>query len=627
MINESRNPHCLLLAVWFGMLTGLGEASLLIIKKFVLPQLGLPASSIFFGPHVAWMAPVADVLLFALPGLILFLAARSWPTRISLRVVVLILSFLSFLSWFLMSARLHRFAALLLAGGFAVQTAYLVTKHTHAFLGFVRHSMKWAVALIVTLMVSMFGWEEVVERRALAAIPPAAGDAPNVLLIVMDTVRARNLSLYGYARSTTPQLERLAKGGIVFEHAVSTAPWTLPSHASMFTGRWAHELAVDWKVPLDGTYPTLAEILSARGYVTAGFIANLPYCSYEHGLSRGFAHYEDFPISLGQMALSSSLGRTISNSNQLRHIVGNYELLNRKTAASLNGDFLRWLSGQSRRPFFAFLNYYDAHEPYLPPEPFDTKFGSRRPRGEFRFETNAAERADKWKLSPEEVQVEIDAYDGAIAYLDHHLGLLFDELRSRGVLEDTLVIVTSDHGEEFGGHGYFSHGNTLYLPSLRVPLLISFPSHIPAGERVEESVSLRDLPATIIDLLNLDAEPLFPGDSMARYWDGTDDLDGLEAAPLLSEVNFASGVPEWYPVSKGDMKSLIIDQYHYIKHGDGREELYDIERDPREKQDLISSRNGRLRVDHFRASLEQVLQKTDAPDDGRLTMSRDKVKP
>ena len=154
------------------------------------------------------------------------------------------------------------------------------------------------VGAVLAIMLLTFGGRAWSEYRASAALPPAPADARNVLLIVWDTVRAGNLSLHGYGRRTSPNLERLAGRGVRFDQAFATAPWTLPSHSSLFTGRWPHELTADWRSPLDETYPTLAEYLAAHGYDTAGFVANLDYCSRETGLSRGFAHYEDYPIEL-----------------------------------------------------------------------------------------------------------------------------------------------------------------------------------------------------------------------------------------------------------------------------------------------------------------------------------------
>ena len=135
--------------------------------------------------------------------------------------------------------------------------------------------------------------------------PPRAGK--NVILIVLDTVRADRLGVYGYERDTTPNLARLASRGVRFARAFSTAPWTAPSHASLFTGRWPHELSIGWDRPLDSTHATLAEVLAADGYLTAGFVANTTYCSYETGLDRGFAHYEDYDVTLRGVLLCSSL--------------------------------------------------------------------------------------------------------------------------------------------------------------------------------------------------------------------------------------------------------------------------------------------------------------------------------
>ena len=200
---------------------------------------------------------------------------------------------------------------------------------------------------------------------------------PNVLLLVMDTVRADRLSLHGYKRDTTPNLVRLARKGVRFDQARSTAPWTLPSHASMFTGRWPHQTGVSEDRPLDATHPTLAEFLSDRGYLTAGFVGNTYFCNSWFGLGRGFAHYEDFydedlVISITETLRCSALGRCLLRIASLPLGVER----RRKDAAAVNHDFLDWLSEQDKeRPFFAFLNFFDAHTPYLLPEGAEPRFG------------------------------------------------------------------------------------------------------------------------------------------------------------------------------------------------------------------------------------------------------------
>ena len=226
-----------------------------------------------------------------------------------------------------------------------------------------REFIKIAGGSLLAVAATSWGWDRYLEVSAKTKLPPSSPDAPNVLMIVLDTVRAQNLNLYGYHRPTMPKLEQIAKTGVFFEQAVSPAPWTLPSHASMFTGRHPHELSADWTTPLDATYPTLAEILYQHGYVTAGFVANKIYCSYESGLNRGFMHYEDYLVSPGQLIRSSALGREITNNLDLRQRFKYYDDLGGKSAERLNHDFLSWLSRQEQGPFFAFLNYFDAHNP------------------------------------------------------------------------------------------------------------------------------------------------------------------------------------------------------------------------------------------------------------------------
>ena len=579
----------LLVAVWFGLAVGLSEVLVRGVQVFLLHQW------IWLSPHVVWMAPLAEVSLLVIAGCFLVLGGRVWPRLASHWSVLFIFTFLGLLGPLLSIPRLHHYAAVLVACGVGAQLTRMIVIRFDAFQSFVRKSTLPLVVVILVLTVSVTGLRLLETRSAVANLAPAPVKAPNVLLIVLDTVRAQSLSLYGYSRPTTPQLEKLAKTGVVFERALSTSPWTLPSHATMFTGRYPHELSANWLTSLDDTYPTLAEVFSSRGYATAGFVANLLYCTYETGLARGFVHYEDYPVSPGMIVRSSWLARTMAET--IQNLIGSRRELVRKTAENVNEDFLDWLSYNDGRPFFAFLNYMDTHAPYLPPKPFDVMFGPKRPRPDLSVRRT-------W--SPEKIQVEKDAYDGSIAYLDHQLGLLFGELKKRGLLGNTLVMVTSDHGEQFGEHGLFDHASSLYRTLLQVPLLISFPLRVPAGKRVYEPVTLRDLPATIIDLVNLEGMPKFPGNSLSQYWEGISQPGG-SVSPLLAEVSKGINTDAWLPVSRGDMRSVVFDGRHYIKNGDGREELYDFENDPAEEHDLAGSEEGRRVIERFREPLHKIL--------------------
>jgi arylsulfatase A-like enzyme len=266
----------------------------------------------------------------------------------------------------------------------------------------------------------------------------------------------------------------------------------------------------------------------------------------------------------------------------------------------------RWLSASDKqRPFFAFLNYFDAHSPYLPPKPFDEMFGLKKPHVNPRLTPTA-----HW--AAEEIQAELDAYDGGIAYLDQQLALLLQELDEKGVLENTLVIITSDHGEEFYEHRVMAHGWSTYLASLHVPLLISFPGRVPEGRVVTTPVTLRDLGATVLGLLDVDRGAMFPGTSLERFWNnpGQEEM-ASSGSPMLSELTLeSSNLPEWYPIRQGDMKSLVIDRYHYIRDRAGHEEFYDFESDPLEQNNLAGSEAGRQKLDSFRAALKTILQQS-----------------
>ena len=293
-------------------------------------------------------------------------------------------------------------------------------------------------------------------RRAAASrlrCPPEVRTAPNVLLVVLDTVRADHLSLYGYGRETSPNLSRLARRGVTFEQARSTAPWTLPSHASMMTGRWPHELSTGINGPLDETHRTLAESLAAQGYATAGFVANATYCGIETGLGRGFAHFEDHELSLADVLWTSALGQRVilqATFPPERRARGNPNDYHRKDAASIRRDMLAWVLRQGDRPFFAFLNLYDAHDPYIPPADFQRRFSSGA--------GSAADMAilerwfisDKKKLTSREIQFVLDAYDDGIAYLDEQLGL---PLRRSGADRPAGQHAGDCHGRSRGTSG------------------------------------------------------------------------------------------------------------------------------------------------------------------------------
>jgi arylsulfatase A-like enzyme len=475
-------------------------------------------------------------------------------------------------------------------------------------------SLPALVALVLVMAGSIFARDWVNERReARRPLPPA--DSPNVVLIVMDTVRADHLSLYGYHRATTPKLARLAERGIRFDNARATAPWTLPSHASMFTGRWPNELGVQWMTPLRNKFTTLAEYLGSHGYATAGFAANTLFCSYDTGIDRGFTRFEDYELGavdafktafVVDLAFKWAFGPAVKygrsfDAGPLRPfqevMLGWILARDRISAWALNRKFVDWLVRRREpgRPFFAFLNYFDAHIPYVPPTIAEHRFGLRPQSFTDAKVLDGWVSVKKLELAPYFKILAEDAYDNCLAYLDKQLGELFDELERRGELDRTLVIVTSDHGEGLGEHDLFDHGESLYRTEIHVPLLILAPARGRTRGVVRETVSLRNLPATIVELVGLERNSPFPGSSLAKLWQrSSTDASPIPTDGVLSELtgpNPTDPNQGGSPARRGPLISLAEGEFVYIRNeGDGAEELFNERDDPRE----LSNRAGAL---------------------------------
>ncbi len=578
-------PGYLAPAAWLGLVVGLVEVGILLYQKY-RNQVSM-IGSLRLNRHYPWMIPLSYLAVFVAVGLALELLRRARP-GLARRVAPAALGALA-LTFLLQQVQgLATVACVLLGCGVASQAVPRLGWLGPRCSKVVRASLIPLLAVLVLLIAgrhAQFAWAE---HRAANKVP--AKDSPNVLFVVLDTVRARNLSLYGYGRETTPRLERLARSGVKFDLAHSSAPWTLPSHATMFTGRWPSELFQYHEQCLDPSIPTLAGYLGEHGYSTGGFVANTFYCNSGFGLSNGFDHYEDFyetfDISPGEVFRNSELGRRV------------YKILGetlvprpdgRKDADQINGDFLAWLSTRPGRPFFAFLNYLDAHAPYIAPAGATQHFG-RKPEtpADVQF-LNAWQKFEYLSDNPKDTELARDAYDDCIAYLDETLGRLFDDLDRRGLMENTLVVVTADHGEELGEHKLVGHGRSLYRDELHVPLLIVKPGRVPSGRVVAEPVSLRDLPATVVDLVGLSDRSPFPGRSLALLWgDGTGpETPGpslvRSEASIRKKTSRNGSRP---PALRGPMVSVVAEGMSYIRNSDGGEEVYRLAEDPGQEHDL-----------------------------------------
>ena len=553
-----RIPDILLYGTWWGILTGLAEVGLLGVRKWVLGRY------LHISPMVVWMAPVADILLLLLPAVAVGLAAR-WGRR-NLSFTHLTAGFAAFgmLSVLTMWGKLYIPAEIVLSIGVGVQVAGWLTRHQSRFRHLVQATLPGMVGLVLLGGGILHGSRLVRERRMEARLgPPPPAGTPNVLLIILDTVRSFSLSCYGQGRPTTPNIDRFSHRGVRFERAYTTAPWTLPSHVTMLTGAMPHETAANWVTPFDGSRTTLTESLAEQGFRTAGFVGNLWYLAREAGLSRGFVHYEDYRVTPGRMLAASAVVRRLATRAKIRNLLGYYEILGRIHGAGLSRRVERWIRRHPDRPFFAMVNYFDAHAPYLPPARFRGTFGDPGRRNPLLlYEPNVD------SLAPHAVQRELDAYEEALRSLDEDVGWLLDSLEAQGILDNTVVIITADHGEEFAEHGELGHGGSLYLEVTQVPLIVIAPDRIPAGATPADPVSLVDLPATILDLLGLGTGE-FPGRSLARAWTG-------EAGP---------GHPEAV-MEEEEMLGAVLGRYHYLVRRDGNDELYDAVLDPVETRDL-----------------------------------------
>jgi arylsulfatase A-like enzyme len=282
-----------------------------------------------------------------------------------------------------------------------------------------------------------------------------------------------------------------------------------------------------------------------------------------------------------------------------------------KIGSTVNAEFLGWLDRQKGRPWFAFLNYFDAHGPYLPPAPYDTMYFKRpAPVAEKYFETMYRAYGSP-PVPLEELVVSMDAYDGGITYLDAQVDSLLLDLGKRGLLDNTIVVVTSDHGELFGEHGVISHGNSLYLPVLHVPLLLMAPGRVPGGVRVPSLASLRDLPVTLLDLAGV-PNPGLPGHSLSQAW-SVAGASGI-ADTLFAAVDFNRLLPRFppAPVLRGSMRTVVLDSLQYILNGDGQEELYHLGRDSWEVRNLVALPEYQADLARYRGAMRSLPSRPEA---------------
>lgn len=401
-----------------------------------------------------------------------------------------------------------------------------------------------------------------------------------MVLILLDTLRADHLSSYGHEHDTTPALDALTAAR--FLRAYAPAHWTAPSTASLLTGLHpvSHRTTGLGSVLSDEAL-TLAEILREEGWVTGHVTGNF-VASEAFGFTQG-ADWSISEANLPQARLMpSSLGRVAAR-----------KLAPLTRALHLNDWADRFLDSVDDRRFFLYLHYKDPHQPYVPPAPYDELFD-----GDFdgrRIVDPAIRR--HWPISERERENMMARYDGAIRYLDDALARLFARLDAMGVRDETLVVITSDHGEEFQDHGGWLHGRTLYEETTRVPLLVSFPPLVPATVEVDALVSLMDVLPTILDVVDLPHPDGLQGRSLLPLLGGADEADAPRGLLLDGTKS------ERMAYVEGTWKLAR----RVMPDGEVRLALYDLAADPGESVNLAGRRKDV--ADRLLAEMEAAIER------------------
>ncbi len=612
-----------------GILSGVMEVGVLLVQVRGLHVVDW--STLMISRHAVWMIPAVAVVLSVGLTLVLVGPPLAWSARRrSSRLLRgrspiwgwcgLVLGTLLFLGPLLAVRGFHVAAPVALSIGLGYRIRRWLVRPGAAW----SRTAFGATGISIAAMAMGLALRESMGRAEAGTNASAMGASrPNLIWIVLDTLRADRMQLYGYSRPTTPELCAWARDGITFDMARSAAPWTLPSHVTMFTGLWPSEHGAAVDQPYVGSSPTLAEHLRSRGYRTAGIVANVRMCNAAYGVGRGFDFYVDYPwrdeISVRAALNQSSLGASIL---ELARRIGLsvpqvFPFSYRQPARTIAGAGLRWLETArseplaaapgSRRPYFLFLNFMDVHGPYLPPAGSPRRFshGPAPSKREARPETgwravqarDASNPEDRPVLQRELAAVGArlgDLYDDCLAGLDTELGRFLAEVRDSGGLANTWVVITADHGEHFGEHNLFGHGSSLYNEQTHVPLLIippldpsrGGPDHHAAlrGMRIGEPVSLRELPRTMTRLLlGSDPNP-FPGRSLDRFWHG----DGsARPDPVLAELIQPRLKGKDFRTEDVIRVESIIDEDHQLIQSQARgAELFSLASDPRQTTNL-----------------------------------------
>ena len=410
------------------------------------------------------------------------------------------------------------------------------------------------LAALIVLVLAI--WVVVTPEQAPAWKPG------NVLVITVDTLRSDHLGCYGYEHIKTPNIDRLAEQGTMFQNAIAQVPLTLPSHVSLFTSTYPqfNAVRVNGRNRLDVSAVTLAERLQADGHTTAAFVSAF-VLDARFGLDQGFAIYDD--------EMQKETGKRL-----IAHLEAE------RTADEVTGAAVEWLKEKKDRNFFLWVHYYDPHDIYNPPSPY----------------------REIYKDNP---------YDGEIAFTDEHIGVLLASLKELELDKNTLIVFVADHAEGFGEHEEFGHSVFVYDTTVKVPLIFACPGLVEAGKVVEEQVRLVDVMPTILDFMQLEKHEAVQGNSLIGLIDGR--IDSLDL-PAYSESLYARLHYNW-----SELRSFRTREWKYIQSPDP--ELYNIRDDPQELVNLARSNIDVVR--ELDQRLDAFLAATSAPAVKGTSMAMD----
>lgn len=435
-------------------------------------------------------------------------------------------------------------------------------------------------------------------------------NAPNIILIIMDTARRHNFSCYGYDRPTTPNIDKMGKSGIIFERAISSSPWTLPSHVSFLSGETVKQHGITQELIYeDGKFRNfnvvkriskyLPLILKNKGYQCIG-ISNNPFICKAFGFNVGFDIFIDQYSSYSEFGFSDKLKIIFRNNKLRKKLRKMFEQFTRKImicyrlnsgkgdkgaykTVSLIKQFLSQNIITKNRPFFLFLNFFDPHLPYTPPSPFNDIINKIPFWKKYTLNQDYMKLiSNKAKMSKNDFEILKSLYNGEISYLDKKICEIVDMFQEFNIINDSIFIVTSDHGENIGDHKLMDHQLCIYDTLLAVPLILYAPEYLPRGIRVKKYIMLKDLYYTIISLATG-----IPDEKSILNEKYNQPIIAEYEKPLMTLIQ----IKEKYPhinLERFDKElvALYDNGYKIIQSEKGDIELYNIENDPFEISDI-----------------------------------------